>query len=202
VGRRLSESLYESILPGEGRLAGEHLVQNAAETVNVRARIDGPIAEQLLGTHVCGGAGPRYARHRELSDVSEIDCSRDTEVGDDRVAAGEKNVLRFDVAVDDALAMSIGQRVRRLARNGTCGLDPHLPLAVHPYAQSLAHDVRHDIVEQRFDVTRVVERKDVGVLETGDEADLPDEADLAGLRFGVCIQDLDRDFPFVLQIAR
>src|SRR5207244_633643 len=55
--RWLSEALGDDGLrggPGERRLAGEHLVQDAAEAVDVRASIESPLASPLLGTHVGG----------------------------------------------------------------------------------------------------------------------------------------------------
>ena len=42
----------------------------------------------------------------------------DAEVGDDRGAAGEENVLRFDVAVDDAFGVRGGERARDVAHDG------------------------------------------------------------------------------------
>src|SRR5947208_1178747 len=45
--RRLGEALCKTVTAGERRLAGEHLVENAAETVNVAASVDLAIAEQL-----------------------------------------------------------------------------------------------------------------------------------------------------------
>ena len=51
--------------PGEGQLPGEHLVEHAAERVEVGARVDRP-AGDLLGRHVLGRAEDREARLRAL----------------------------------------------------------------------------------------------------------------------------------------
>lgn len=55
---------------------------------------------------------------------------RDAEVAHYRVARGQKNVLRLDVAVDDALGMCVRQRVGDLLEQSDClrseDLDRHL----------------------------------------------------------------------------
>ena len=50
-------------------------------------------------------------------------------------------------------------------------------------------------------MTRIMERQDVGMLEPGEEPNLPDEAKLTGLRFRVRVQYFERNAPVVPDIT-
>ena len=88
---------------GERRLAGEHLVQHAAEAVEVAPPVDRRVAAGLLGAHVGrradgeAGLGEPLAAGRASARAIPKSATM-------RVAVGEQDVLRLDVAVDDALA--------------------------------------------------------------------------------------------------
>jgi hypothetical protein len=62
-------------------------------------------------------------------------------------------------------------------------------------------DVRHHIVEQRLDVSRIVERKDVGMLQPSEQADFPNESELTCLGCRIGVEDFDGDLSFVLEVA-
>ena len=70
---------------------------------------------------------------------------RDAEVGDDGVAALEQDVLRLDVAVDDAVGVGVAQRVGDLAGDLERVVDGELLFAVEPVAEGLALDEGHDV---------------------------------------------------------
>ncbi len=118
------------------------------------------------------------------------------------MAAGEQNVFGLDVPMDDALLVGVGNRVPGLTHDRARGFDGHLPIAVHPDPERLAFHEGHDVVEQGLDVARVMEREDVGVLETRHQPDLADESYLSGFRGRVGVEDLDRDATLVLEVAR
>src|SRR5688500_16893721 len=89
--------------PNERRLTREHLVEHACETVQIRATVDMPLADRLLGTHV-GGRPERESGLRQLV-IGGGDRPRDTEVGDDCVSILDEDVLRLDIAMDESVTM-------------------------------------------------------------------------------------------------
>jgi hypothetical protein len=115
VGPDLGQGLYLRVDGPGGRggpvadagvLARQALVHGHRQRVDVRCG-SRPHARGLLGGHVperpehVPGAGQR---------ALPVDAG-DPEVDQLRLAAGcDQNVLRLDVAVDDAVAMSVGQR--------------------------------------------------------------------------------------------
>jgi hypothetical protein len=101
---------------GERRFAGQHLVQHRAEGVDVGSRVH-RLAARLLGAHV-GGCADRHARLGEpLAGLVARERAADAEVGDQRVAVGEQDVLRLHIAVDDAVAVGEIEPVGHLARD-------------------------------------------------------------------------------------
>ena len=99
----------------------------------------------------------------------------DAEVGHQRVPAAEQDVLRLDVAMDDALPVGVGQRVGDLARDLQRVLHRELGLARQAVPQRLALDVGHDVVEEAVGLARVVQRQDVGMAQVGRDLDLAQE---------------------------
>ena len=104
----------------EAAAAGEHLINDAAKTVDVAARIDG-IAEQLLGAHVfrCPDDEPR-ARQRLVRPF--LDGLGDAEVDDLRHLAtvlgrGDDDVVGLQVAMHDPQLVRRDERFRDLARD-------------------------------------------------------------------------------------
>src|SRR2546423_343230 len=199
---RLSESLYESFFASERRFSDQHLVQNAAKTVDVGAAIERLVSKELLGTHIRWSPRPAHPRARESLNSSHVDRARDAEIGDDSVSAGEQNIFRLDVAVDDSLRVRVRQPIRGLAADLYRRVDWQLPFAIYSDSQSLAADVRHQIVEQRLDVTRIVEGEDVRVLQPRQHANLADESELAGVRPLLGVQNFDSDLPVVSGVHR
>ncbi len=57
-------------------------------------------------------------------------------------------VLRLDVAVNDAVGVSVARRIGDLAGDLKRIVDGKLLLAVEPGAQGLAVDQGHDVIEQ------------------------------------------------------
>src|SRR6185437_300097 len=95
----------------ERRLAGEELVEHDPERVEIRARVD-LAAARLLGREVLRRADDR-ARLGQLARAR----ARDPEVRDlDSTLAVDEDVVRLDVAVDDAVPVREAQRREDLAR--------------------------------------------------------------------------------------
>ena len=77
--------------------------------------------------------------------------TRDPEIRDQRDAIGEQDVLRFDVAMNDAVLVRVRQRACDLARETHRVLEWELPLAFEARSQRFPGDVRHDV---KHDVVR------------------------------------------------
>jgi hypothetical protein len=118
--RRVVEVLRQELhqrLPFEGRPPGQHLVEHDAQRVDVGPPVDG-VAHDLLGRHVLRRAQDLAgARHRrplavveELGDA-EIEHAREVLAPG---ALGEDDVVRLEVAVNDAVCVCVGQRRRDL----------------------------------------------------------------------------------------
>ncbi len=112
-----------------GRLPDQHLVQHAAQRVDVRRWSDVLFPRGLLGAHVVGGAnaqtclgepgtgGPRYGQ-------------RDPEVRDQRTATTEQDVRGLDVPVNDSRFVCGLQRIGDFARDSDRFLDGELSFAL------------------------------------------------------------------------
>src|SRR5690349_23042695 len=114
------------------------------------------------------------------------------------MARGKKNILRLDIAMDDALRMRVGERIGNFAGNHTGGVTRESSLPVDSISQGLSTHVRHHVVEQGLDVTRVVKRENVWVLQACEHANLANESQLAHFRVRIGMQDFYRDFALVL----
>jgi hypothetical protein len=192
----------DGVRPVERRAAGEQVVGDGAQGVDVAARVDGVVAGELLGRHVprrpgrmVGGAGVVVRRARG-----------DAEVGEQHDLAGalgrarEEHVLRLEVAVDDAVGVGVRQRVGERREQGRRLGPGEAPARGEPRRERLARGVRHRQAARR---EAVVER-DLVVGEArhharvrrqlGEDARLAAEALARGRRPGERrVQHLERD---------
>ena len=90
--------------------------------------------------------------------------------------SGEQDVVGLDVAVHDAVAVRVVQRLGHLAGEPDGVLDRQLDFALQPVAQGLALDVGHRVPEPACCLARVEHGQDVRVLEPGRGLDLAQEA--------------------------
>ena len=187
--------------PREGRLPGEHLVQQAAQTVDVAPSVECALARSLLGAHVRGRAEDD-PRPGELPPSGRIDRPRDAEVGHDGLAVGQQDVFRLDVSMHDIAAVRIAQGVCHFTDDRDGMFDRELLFPIQPLTQRLPRHVRHDIVEEAVRLARVVQRQDVGMTETGGGFDLPEKPLPPEGGGELRRQHLDRDGTPVLQVVR
>ncbi len=130
-----------------------------------------------------------------------LDREGDSEVGDQRVAALEQDVLRFDVAVDNPASVRVPQRIGHLAGNPERFGNRELPVASEPGAEGLAVDEGHHVKQEPRRLARLVERQDVGMLEVGGRPDFGQEPLGAEGRGELGVQHLDGDVAVVLQVV-
>src|SRR6185503_18162017 len=128
----------------ERRLSREHLVQDAAEAVDVAASIDIGIRHPLLWTHVRRRT-QRYTRRRQLLCSECAGGARNPEIGEESLPVLDKNVFGFNIAMHDAVAMRMIERACYLAGDAQCFVERELPLAIELGPQRFPLDVRHDV---------------------------------------------------------
>ena len=107
---------------------GEALEEHAAEREDVHRRRDLAVAARLLGRDVPGGADERP---REREDLLGDARARDAEIDELDVldpSAGQEQVARLQIAVNEASTMEIGQRVGHVAREHERILDRERPV--------------------------------------------------------------------------
>ena len=148
--------------------ARQHLVEHAAEGEDVAAPVH-PSAGHLFGRHVAEGTehdpgrglGEGGAVVGELGAVEAL--QRQAEIEDlDRAVRGQEDVLRLEVAVDDAARVRGGEPVG----NGCADADhlaPRADAGHDPCAQRLAFEQLHDGDRHAVDDRQLVNRHDARV---------------------------------------
>ena len=168
--------------------AGERLEQHAAERIDVGGGRRGRAVQQL-GRDVVDGADPAAGRR---AGVARGQVLAGAEVRQPRVIAVEQDVRGLDVAMDDAALMSGVQCRRHLLEQ--LDRDPRLEACRAPQAlsQIAARDPAHAQVEVAVDLSRLVDRDHIRVLERGHQPPLAlearDERPVGGERGGDQLQ--------------
>ena len=162
----------------EGDVAGEHLVEDDAERVDVGALVD-VLAHRLLGGDVVGGAEHPAGRGHPLL----LERAGDAEVGHLRAPVGvDQDVLRLDVAVDEPAGMGAVEAAPDLDRVGDRLVDRQRPLPWIRSLQRAALDVLEDDVGAAVVLARVDDPDEVGMREPRRRPGLAAEAlELVGL---------------------
>ena len=112
----MAERQLDRRLAAERGPAGQHLVQHHADAVDVGRRAHA-VTARLLGRHVPRRPDDRR-RERIAAAVRE---PRDAEVPHlDRAMAGDQDVRRLDVAVDDPVGVGVGERPAELLGDIAC----------------------------------------------------------------------------------
>ncbi len=183
---------------GEGGLAGHALVEDRRERVLVARRRAILHPESLLRRHVEHRPGDELGgreRRRRLPGHDlrepEVDQLRDDVVAD---VAGEKDVRRLEVAVEDVHVVRLRERRRDREEEPERVLDREKVTLREDGAQiGPAEQLHHQVREPRFDPD-VEDAHRVRVAEAGRDLPLPHEAGLE-LLVGdeVLVQDFDRD---------
>jgi hypothetical protein len=128
--------------------------------------------------------------------------SCDPEVRHQRVMSAEQDVLRLDVAMNDAALMGVGQRVGDFFRDSESVLERELLLSVQTTPERLALDEGHGEPELSSCLTGVVNAEDVRVLQAGAEPDLAEEAIGTERLSQLGAKHLERYQAVVLEVTR
>ena len=217
-GDRIGEALGHDRLrgrPGVRRLAGQQLVDHAAQAVEIGAAVERGVAERLLRAHVGRGAD-REPGLGETVARAGLERAGHPEIGEQRVrrharlAAGgaQEHVLGLEVAVHDAVRVGVRQCVRQLGGPAEDVGERLRAAPAETVAEALALHQRHGVPQHRRaqaglggDLAGIEEGKDVGVLKARGEADLAQEpvGAQAGGQLGP--EDLDRDRAIVADVV-
>ncbi len=192
--------------PGEGRLAGQHLVDDTGEAVHVAGNTHLSLASGLLGTHVAGrserraGGGDRGGASAPARDVERVARLGDPKVGEQGDVVGEEDVLRLDIAMHESGAVRMVEGgadfvgdAQRLAQRERAVLGD-------PVAERAAAQVRRHVVQDTVGLAGIDQWDDVRMRESGDDADLAQEAFGAERGGEIGAQDLDGDLAPVLAL--
>ena len=142
-------------------LAGERIVQRHAECVFVGPRVAAPAGE-LLRRRIVGRADETAGLGHGL--LPGQPCR--AEVGEPCPAVGrEQDVLRLDVAMEDAVAVGGGERRGDLTPEACHGVGVERPALSHAHGEVGARDILHHDETPRPVVDDVVHGDDVRVAE-------------------------------------
>ncbi len=96
----------------------------------------------------------------------------DTEVGHQCVMLGEQHVVRLDVAVDHTVLVGIGQGVNDITQDADGLRNRQFTFVSQLFSQRLPFLVGHDVVQEPVSMARIVERKNVGMVQIRCDLDL------------------------------
>ena len=186
---------------GEGWLAHQHLVEHAAQRIDIGRRTDVGIAGRLLRAHVVWRAQTE-PRLRETSAARRVDGQGDPEVGDNRISIDQQDVGRLDVPVDNALAVGVVEGFRDVDSDPDRLFDRKLAFPVQATPEALALHVRHGVEEKAVHLSGFEEREDVGVLQVCGRPDLGEEAVCSDDRGQLGLEDFEGDSSRVSLVER
>src|SRR6266571_4962772 len=185
--------------PAQWRLAREHLVHDAGETVDVALVPEVLLAARLLRAHVLRGP------HRDAGVCHDFRPggaagAGDTEVREQSVPVREQDVLRLHVPMDEPVAVGVVEPGAQLLGDAQRLVHRERFLAVEAVAQRSPGNVRLHVIQQPVRLTGVNEGHDVRMGEPSRDADLAQEPLGAERRDEAGAQHFDGDLAAVLLV--
>ena len=173
----------------ERQATGQQTIEHDAHRVEIRAAVD-LAAEHLLRRHV-GGRAHHVAAVRE---VLAAENARDAEVHHlDRAALGNHHVGGLEVAMHDAGAMRVSERVEHL-HTEMCGLRRgQRAEPIRQIVKRLAAHELHDHQEIVAVLMQLVDRRDARVVQPRERHRFRAKAFQNGVVCQVGIEHLDRN---------
>ena len=195
---------HRVVAPRDPLTAGQHVVEDKAERVDVGAVIDS-LALRLLGRHVLERAHDGTQRRRRAGCTHR---ARDAEIHDQRAAVGrDHDVLGLEIAVHDADFVGGAEARRDLLRDRERARHRQLALALQHVREVLPFDERHRQVLDAVELAQIVNADDVLVGDLAGEHELALEAPLdfaggPGIEENFGPNDLQRDGDAKLGVPR
>ena len=191
----------------EGCTPRQHLVKRHSQAVHVRTTVVG-FVQETLRSHVGGGADAVAVERQLLVDFGIADQFGDPEIEhfDDLFAFPrlmQEDVLRFDVAMDDAEFVSGRQDLAKWTQDLETTIRGNLPELAQLFIQGMAFEQLHDEKNHAVFVARKIEHADrVRMVEARERNPLlletgKGDAVAAHRR----TQNLDRDLPLQLEVG-
>ena len=118
------------------------------------------------------------------------------------MTALQQDVLRLDVAVNDAFRMRVAEGIGHFTGNAHGVVDWQLLFACEPIAQRLTIHEWHHVKQEAVYVAGIVQRQDVRMLQAGRGLDLGEKSFGAKRRREIGVQHLERHLAAVPEIAR
>ena len=107
-----------AVTPSDGTderwLTGQHLIEHAAEAVDIAPAIEARMPGNLLRAHVIRRASG-FTRQRPIGPANGTDGARDAEIGHYGVGTLEQDVFGLDVSMDDVVTVSIRECLSHFA---------------------------------------------------------------------------------------
>jgi len=159
------------------------------------------LSGQLLRAHVV-----RRSQRESGLRQSKVPCVAgpefgSAEVSQQRLAVLEQHVVRFDVAMDDAVAVRVVEAGGDLGGDAKDIGERKLRLPLQPGAERFPFDVWHDVEDRVVDRAGVKQRQDVGMLQLRGGLDFPQEPlDTDQLR-ELAVHHFDRDLAVVAGVV-
>ena len=168
-----------------GEFSGEELIEGGGEAPDVGDGFDVFEVGNLFRRHEDGRAAV-VSCHAHAAEAGFLEILGEAEVGDLGAVAVEQDVVRFDVAVDEAFLVGGGEAFERLKRPRHEHVGREGAAAgLGDIGERAAVAVFHDEEEGALVRTAVEEADDVGMLEPGDDLHFAFEVlDGAGFRLG------------------
>jgi hypothetical protein len=113
----------------------------------------------------------------------------------------QQDVLRLDVAMDNAVSMGAVERQRHLAPDPDSFVQRQLGHSRQTVPETLPHHVGHCVPKEPGSHAGIEDRKDVRVLEAGRQLDLAVKSLRAERRGEVGVEHFESDQPIVLEIS-